>query len=87
MILTRVLYNTRYYALGGYPTKRFFGNCRKYCNFKTIFYQIVMGYPYKVIIFQTSCRNVKGFLSKIVFNLIENRFQVKIFPASCRKYL
>ena len=46
-----------------------------------------MEYSYKVIIFQASCRKVKGFPTKIVVNLIENVFKVKIFPATCRKYL
>ena len=46
-----------------------------------------MGYPFKVTIFQASCRKVKGYPTKIVINLIENHFKVTIFPASCRKYL
>ena len=37
-----------------------------------------MEYSYKVIIFQASCRKVKGFPTKIVVNLIENHFKVKI---------
>ena len=41
-----------------------------------------MEYSYKVIIFQASCRKVKGFPTKIVVNLIENVFKVKIFPAT-----
>ena len=35
------------------------------------------GIPYKVIICQASCRKVRGFPTKIVVNLIENRFEVK----------
>ena len=38
-----------------------------------------MEYSYKVIIFQASCRKVRGFPTKIVVNLIENHFKVKIF--------
>ena len=45
-----------------------------------------MEYSYKVIIFQASCRKVRGFPTKIVVNLIENHFKVKIFPATCRKF-
>ena len=37
-----------------------------------------MEYSYKVIIFQASCRKVRGFPTKIVVNLIENHFKVKI---------
>ena len=37
-----------------------------------------MEYSYKVIIFQASCRKVKWFPTKIVVNLIENVFKVKI---------
>ena len=46
-----------------------------------------MEYSYTVIIFQASCRKVKGFPTKIVVNFIENVFKVKIFPATCLKYL
>ena len=35
-----------------------------------------MEYSYKDIIFQASCRKVKGFPTKIVVNLIENVFKV-----------
>ena len=30
---------------GGIPLQVFQPTCRKYCNFKTIFYQVVMRYP------------------------------------------
>ena len=53
----------------GVPLQDFLATCRNYCNFKTIFYQVVMGYPYKVIILQASCRKVRGFPTKIVVNL------------------
>ena len=38
--------------------------------------------PYKVTILQVSCRNVRGYPTTIVVNLIETRFKVTIFPAS-----
>ena len=41
---------------------------------------------YKVIILQASCRKVGRFPTKIVVNLIEIHFKVKIFPANCLRY-
>ena len=71
----------------GIPLPVFPATFQKYSNFKTIFYKDIMGYiPFKIIIFQASCRKVMGHPITIVVNLIENHLKVTIFPVSCRKY-
>ena len=44
-ILLEICIFIKYSAKEGIPLQVFPASCRKYCNFKTIFYQVVMGYP------------------------------------------
>ena len=45
----------------GIPLQDFPATYRKYCNFKTIFYQVVMGYPIKLLYFRQVAGKQGGF--------------------------
>ena len=71
----------------GYPNTSISATCRKYCNFKMIFYQVNYNFSGIPPYFPVTYLKYSTFIRVIPLQLDRNGFKVSIFPASCRKYL